>query len=40
MFDLIEVFELPVLTILGQITELTGSGGNDNDDGFGYDKCA
>ena len=40
MFDLIEEFELPVLIVLGQITELTGSGGKDNDDGYGYDNCA
>lgn len=40
MFEIIETFELPTLDIVGQVKELTGSAGNDNDDGFGYDNCA
>ena len=40
MFKAIENFIVPEITVLGQMTELTGSHGYDNDDGFGYDDCA
>lgn len=33
------VYEKPRVDVIGQMEELTGSGGNDNDDGWGYDSC-
>ena len=33
-------YEKPSYIILGDMFELTGSTGKDNDDGYGYDKCA
>ncbi len=40
MFEKIKEFELPIIDLLGQMKELTGSNGNDNDDGYGWDNCA
>ena len=39
MFEKIKAFEDPMVSLLGQMKELTGSGGNDNDDGWAYDNC-
>lgn len=36
----LECFEEPTVQVLGKMVELTGSGGNDNGDGWGYDNCA
>ena len=33
-------YEKPSYIILGDMFELTGSTGKDNDEGYGYDKCA
>lgn len=33
-------YETPLLVALGQMDELTGSGGSDNADGWGHDNCA
>lgn len=38
--ELSEMFENPSLELLGDFAELTGSGGSDNDDGWGCDSCA
>lgn len=40
MFEKIKIFENPMVCLLGQMKELTGSGGRDNDDGWGYDRCS
>lgn len=39
MFEKVKGFEDPMVSLLGQMKELTGSGGSDNDDGWGYDDC-
>ncbi len=33
-------YEPPIIEIIGRMEELTGSSGNDNDDGWGTDNCA
>ena len=40
MFKKVKNFEFPQVSLLGQMTELTGSGGYDNDDGWGTDDCS
>ena len=33
-------YEKPTYVVLGDLFELTGSSGYDNDDGWGTDNCA
>jgi hypothetical protein len=40
MFENVKVYSEPMVSLLGQMKELTGSGGYDNDDGWGYDDCS
>lgn len=40
MFENVEIYEDPMVSVLGQMKELTGSGGYDNDDGLGWDNCS